>query len=160
MSRRHHHKTYGKWNKYRTSRHQARWMSYNRPRRIDWVKILSIMTILLTLGVSYLLLFNPPLPNGLLTILSPIIYVTEFLILVFGLMVTTTISRHGIGGSLAMIILGVLLMFIGLAWWFTSGFSPPTYYAYEMLFGAILGIIGLFTATYAVLFGQSIIHIR
>jgi len=123
-------------------------------------KILIIIFVILIIGVMYLLLFNPPLPKGLLSILSPIIYIVEFLILVFGLIITTSLSRHGIGGSLGMIVLGVFLMFFGFAWWFASGFSPPAYFAYEIWFGIVLFLIGLFTATYAMLFGQSIKHVR
>ncbi|MEM3504524.1 MAG: hypothetical protein QW134_09945 [Nitrososphaeria archaeon] len=59
-----------------------------------------------------------------------------------------------------MIVLGVFLMFFGFAWWFASGFAPPAYYSYELWFGVVLGLLGLSTATYAVLFGQSIRHVR
>jgi len=146
MSRHHH------------SRHHS-YKSYH-PRHHSHGGYLKIILALLLIFVLYMLLFNPPLPKNLLPILSPIIYITEFLILVFGLVITTGISRHGVGGSLAMIILGVILIFFGLAWLIASGFSPPAYHAYEILFGIVLGLIGFFTSTYAMLFGQSIIHVR
>ena len=60
-----------------------------------------------------------------------------------------------------MIIFGACLTFFGLAWFFIiAGLAPPMYEVYEAGFGIVIALIGFIAATYAMLFGQSIIHVR
>ena len=99
------------------------------------------------LGVMYLLLFNPSLPQSILAALSPIIYITEILILVFGLVfldrVNLGVSDLGVWG---MGILAIVLILLGVFFYFASGFIPRAYLSYDAWFGIILVVLGLFAA--------------
>lgn len=114
-------------------------VSRNLARIVTWGLIIMI------LAVIYLLLFNPPLPNGILPVLSPIIYLVEFLILVFGLLY---MNGFGLGESDLGIwgfgILGLVLIFLGAFFFFGAGFVARSYLGFEAWFGVVLGILGLF----------------
>lgn len=121
---------------------------YSHPKRsVDVRKILTWTFTILVVFVLYLLLFNPQLPQGALQILSPIIWMVELVILVSGLMLINGVdlgeSDLGIWG---MGILGVVLIFFGVVFFFAAGFVPRMYERYDAGFGVILGILGLFAA--------------
>lgn len=122
-------------------------------------KRIVIVFVILLVIVLYLLLFTPPLPSSIIQILSPLIYIMEFLIFVLGLMAFSRISRKGVGSAFAMIILGIFLAFFGIYWWFTSGFAPHSYFLYEFWFGIMMGALGFFTSVIALLNGNSMFRI-
>ena len=108
-------------------------------------KIVTWGLLIMVLAVIYLLLFNPNLPSNILPILSPIIYFVEFLILVFGLLY---MNGFGLGesdlGVWGFGILGIVLIFLGIFFFFGAGFIAREYLGFEAWFGVILGILGLF----------------
>lgn len=108
-------------------------------------KVVTWGLIIMVLAVIYLLLFNPNLPSSILPILSPIIYFVEFLILVFGLLY---MNGFGLGesdlGVWGFGILGIVLIFFGIFFFFGAGFVTREYLSFEAWFGVILSILGLF----------------
>ncbi len=122
-------------------------------------KPIVILFVILLIVVLYLLLFTPRLPLGIIQILSPLIYIMEFLIFVLGLMAFSRISRKGVGSAFAMMMLGIFLALFGIYWWFTSGFAPHQYFLYEFWFGIMMGALGFFTAVIALLNGNSMFRI-
>ncbi len=108
-------------------------------------KIVTWGLLIMVLAVIYLLLFNPNLPSNILPILSPIIYFVEFLILVFGLLY---MNGFGLGesdlGVWGFGILGIVLIFFGIFFFFGAGFVAREYLGFEAWFGVILGTLGLF----------------
>jgi hypothetical protein len=93
----------------------------------------------------YLLLFNPALPKSVLAVLSPVIYITELLIFILGLLL---LNGFGLGaddlGMWGMGILSVVLILLGMFFFFGSAFVPRAYAGFEEWFGIVLGILGLF----------------
>lgn len=120
---------------------------YGRSGNINLRKTLTWTFAILIILVLYLLLFNPQLPQGVLQILSPIIWIIELVILISGLML---INGIGIGesdlGIWGMGILGIVLIFFGVVFFFAAGFVPSAYEEYDAWFGIILGVLGLFAA--------------
>ena len=120
-------------------------MSYRRPGHMNLAKILSILALLLIVGVMYLLLFNPPIPSSILPFLTPVVYFVEFLIFIFGLLF---MNGFGLGESDLGIwgfgILGIVLILLGIFFFFGAGFVARAYLGFEAWFGVILGILGLF----------------
>lgn len=114
-------------------------VSRNLARIVTWALIIMIIAVL------YLLLFNPTLPKGVLQTLSPVIYFVEFLILIFGLLY---MNGFGLGesdlGVWGFGILGLVLIFMGLVFFFGAGFVSRVYLGFDAWFGIILGILGLF----------------
>lgn len=114
-------------------------VSRNLAKIVTWALIIMVLLVL------YLLLFNPTLPNGVLQTLSPVIYFVEFLILVFGLLY---MNGFGLGesdlGVWGFGILGVILIFFGIFFFFGAGFVARAYLGFEAWFGVIVGILGLF----------------
>lgn len=111
----------------------------------NFAKIVTWALIIMVIGVIYLLLFNPNLPSSILPILSPIIYFVEFLILIFGLLY---MNGFGLGesdlGVWGFGILGIVLIFLGIFFFFGAGFVAREYVGFEAWFGLILGILGMF----------------
>lgn len=119
---------------------------YSKPRRnMNLRKMLTYTFAVLVIIVLYLLLFNPPLPQTLTPVISPIIWIVEFGILILGLML---INGFGLGesdlGIWGMGIFGVILIILGVIFFFTAGFVPRFYEGYDAWFGIILGILGIF----------------
>jgi hypothetical protein len=85
------------------------------------------------------------LPSGILKDLAPIIYITEAIIFILGLVL---INGVGLGRSDLGVWLmggfGIFLVLLGLLFYFGSGFVPYAYHAYNALFGILIGILGLF----------------
>lgn len=108
-------------------------------------KIVTWALIIMIIAVVYLLFFNPALPKGVLQTLSPVIYFVEFLILIFGLLY---MNGFGLGesdlGVWGFGILGIVLIFMGIIFFFGAGFVSRAYLGFEAWFGLILGILGLF----------------
>ena len=108
-------------------------------------KIMTYALIFMVIAVLYLLLFDPVLPNGVLQTLSPIIYFVELLILVFGLLY---MNGFGLGesdlGVWGFGILGIVLVLLGIFFFFGAGFVARAYLGFEAWFGVILGVLGLF----------------
>jgi asparagine N-glycosylation enzyme membrane subunit Stt3 len=94
-------------------------------------------------------------------ILSPIIYVTEFIIFVVGLLL---LNGFGLGesdlGIWGMGILAIVLIFLGVAFFFGSGFVPRAYLGYDAWFGIILGVLGIFAAFRAKRRYGSFVYVR
>lgn len=134
---------------YKSPRSQHRYdnySNYKKPRKkINIAKILGSAFAILFIFVMYLLLFNPALPNGIIPILSPIVYAVELIIFVVGLILINGVNlgRSDLGIWL-MGIFGIILIFLGVLFFFSSGFVPRAYLPYEAWFGIILGILGLF----------------
>lgn len=149
MSRRHHHFHHGHHhhNKYRLGR--------------NWGKVLIPTFFVIVLGVMYLLLFNPNLPQGVLNVLSPVIYIIEVIIFILGLLLLNSfrLGRNDLGvwgfGILALILMG-----LGVFFFFWSGFVPRSYLGYEIWFGAILFILGLFAAFRTIRRYGSFVYLR
>lgn len=143
-------RTYREWKRIQRNRrhHRYRYNSYRhsyRPRGHSLGKILIIAFVAILVGVMYLLLFNPALPKSVLTVLSPIIYITEFIILILGLLL---LNGFGLGrsdlGVWGFGILSVVLIGLGVFFFFGSGFVPRVYLGYDAWFGVVLGILGIF----------------
>lgn len=127
--------------------HHSKYYSPHRPNpKRTLVKVLKWVCIALISGVMYLLLFNPRLPTWLMQAFSPIIYISELIILIFGLF---ALNGFGLGSSDLGVwgfgALGVFLLFLGGMFYFGSGFMPYAYHTYEAAFGIVLVILGLFS---------------
>ncbi len=108
--------------------------------------IVIITLVLLIIGVTYLLLFNPPIPNQILPILSPIIYIVELLIFILGL---SYLNGFGLGesdlGIVGFIALGIVLILLGGFFLLGAGAVSRVYLGFEEWFSIILGLLGLFS---------------
>ncbi|MDE1869594.1 MAG: hypothetical protein KGH71_01235 [Candidatus Micrarchaeota archaeon] len=109
--------------------------------------ILTWSLVIMFIAVMYLLIFNPNLPNSLLQTLSPIVYIVELLILVFGLLY---MNGFGLGesdlGIWGFRILSIVLILLGIFFFFGAAFVSGAYVGFEEWFGVILVILGLFAA--------------